>query len=146
MLVFRRDIDPGAASIWSTLFYTCTCVWQFPSHFPHPHQQTDCCLSLSGDKEMSKLHRSLASIGAGAFAGTCFWLSCYPIDVIKGRMQAAPLDPPLYKGMVHCARTLHAKEGLPAFFRGFTPCLVRSLPANAAAFFAFDLAMQYLPE
>ncbi len=27
---------------------------------------------------------------AGACAGLCYWVGTYPLDVIKGRMQAAP--------------------------------------------------------
>lgn len=29
---------------------------------------------------------------SGGCAGTAFWLSCYPIDVIKTKMQTAPVD------------------------------------------------------
>jgi solute carrier family 25 (mitochondrial carnitine/acylcarnitine transporter), member 20/29 len=87
--------------------------------------------------------RSLTAIIAGAFAGTTFWLSCYPIDVIKGRMQAAPVDQP-YRSLRQCAASLYQAEGVRGFFRGFTPCLIRSVPANSAAFLAFDFTMRQL--
>lgn len=88
-----------------------------------------------------------ASVTSGAVAGTSFWLSCYPIDVIKNRMQTAPDgSPPKYKGFLDCTKTIYRVEGWRAFFKGFTPCLMRSVPANAAAFTAFELAMSVLPK
>jgi len=87
----------------------------------------------------------LASIAAGGCAGTSYWLSCYPIDVIKNRMQTAPIGNSPYKGFMHCAQTIYQKEGWRAFFKGFTPCLIRSLPANASAFFAFEFVFHSLP-
>jgi len=87
-----------------------------------------------------------ASIAAGACAGTSFWLSCYPIDVVKNRMQTGGIKNPKYKGMLHCFRTIYVEEGWRAFFKGFTPCLIRSVPANSAAFFAFEVVYHMLPE
>ncbi|PRP80512.1 mitochondrial substrate carrier family protein [Planoprotostelium fungivorum] len=85
----------------------------------------------------------LASITAGACAGTAFWLSCYPIDVIKNRIQTEPDIPgkkKLYdRGILQCAKTIYKREGAAAFFKGLTPCLIRSVPANSAAFFAFEV-------
>jgi len=100
-------------------------------------------------KEKEHSISPLASIASGAFAGTCFWLSCYPIDVIKNRMQTAPIDfsnSHRYPGIIDCTRSIWKEGGYRAFFKGFTPCLLRSLPANAAAFFAFDLVFNLLPK
>lgn len=88
--------------------------------------------------------RSISAIGSGAFAGTAFWLSCYPIDVVKGRMQAAPVEAP-FPSVWSCVHGIYAQGGLRAFFRGFTPCLLRSVPANSAAFLAYDFATRHLP-
>ena len=42
---------------------------------------------------------------AGSMAGVAYWLSCYPLDVVKNRMQAAPdSTPPRYRGMVRQLR------------------------------------------
>jgi solute carrier family 25 carnitine/acylcarnitine transporter 20/29 len=43
-------------------------------------------------------------------------------------------------------RSIWAKEGLRGFFVGFSPCVVRAFPANAAAFMGFEMAMRFLPE
>ena len=53
--------------------------------------------------------------------------------------------PAKYNGIIHCAKTIYAQEGWRAFFKGFTPCLLRSVPANSAAFFAFELVYHSLP-
>eukprot|EP00054_Salpingoeca_dolichothecata_P007802 m.44687 g.44687 ORF g.44687 m.44687 type:complete len:320 (-) comp17300_c0_seq2:28-987(-) len=87
-----------------------------------------------------------ASLLGGGLAGFCYWLSCYPVDVIKNRIQSAPdTSPPLYKNFRHAARTIYQKEGVRGFFAGLGPCAVRAFPANAAAFFGFELAMRILP-
>lgn len=89
---------------------------------------------LTDDAENRKLSPG-ASILAGGLTGFCYWLSCYPMDVIKNRIQAAPdVKPPVYRGIVHTAQVIYARDGLKGFFAGFTPCLVRAFPANAACF------------
>ena len=87
------------------------------------------------------------SVLSGGLAGVCYWLSCYPMDVVKNRIQAAPdIKPPQFDGMVGAFRTIYRAEGLRGFFVGFTPCALRAVPANAAAFTAFETAMRLLPE
>ncbi len=87
-----------------------------------------------------------SSIAAGGLTGICYWLSCYPIDVIKNRIQAAPdRTPPVYRGMGDAARAIYGEAGVRGFFRGFVPCILRAFPANASCFVAFELAMRYLP-
>ena len=95
-------------------------------------------------REKLPIHFALVS---GGSAGICYWLSWYPIDVIKNRMQGAPdISPPRYNGFVHAVRTIYAKEGWRAFFAGFTPCAMREFPANAATFVGFEMALRILPE
>jgi solute carrier family 25 carnitine/acylcarnitine transporter 20/29 len=87
-----------------------------------------------------------ASVIAGAASGLCYWLSCYPIDVVKNRIQAAPdLAVPVYKNMRDAFRHVYRVDGVRGFFVGFSAAAVRSLPANAAAFTAFEFAMRLLP-
>jgi solute carrier family 25 carnitine/acylcarnitine transporter 20/29 len=87
-----------------------------------------------------------AAVLAGGGAGICYWLSCYPMDVIKARLLAQPdVSPPKYRGIVHVAREIYRLEGGKAFFKGFTPCILRAFPANAAAFTAFEVMMSILP-
>ena len=87
-----------------------------------------------------------AAVVAGGSAGVCYWLSCYPIDVVKNRLMAAPdQSPPVYRNTRDVVRQIWRKEGARGFLVGFTPCAVRAFPANAAAFLGFELAMRTLP-
>ena len=46
--------------------------------------------------------------------------------------------------MIATARKLYAANGLRGFFRGFSPCMARSVPANAATFYAYELVRSML--
>jgi len=88
-----------------------------------------------------------AAILAGGLTGFCYWLSCYPMDVIKNRIQAAPDSRvPLYRNWRHAAQHIRRTDGWRGFAVGFVPCVLRAFPANAAAFLGFELAMRLLPE
>ena len=41
---------------------------------------------------------------AGGLGGTAFWLACYPLDVVKSKIQIDSFTQPQYKGMVDCAK------------------------------------------
>ena len=41
---------------------------------------------------------------AGGLGGTAFWLACYPLDVVKSKIQIDSFTRPQYKGMVDCAK------------------------------------------
>ena len=49
-----------------------------------------------------------ASIASGAVAGICYWLSCYPIDVIKNRLQVCACV-----CVCVCAREVYWQQGGP---------------------------------
>jgi solute carrier family 25 carnitine/acylcarnitine transporter 20/29 len=94
-----------------------------------------------------------AAVIAGGCSGICYWLSCYPMDVVKNKIMAMPdsnsnsnSNRPVYKNMRDAFRQVYRKEGIRGFFVGFTPCAIRAFPANAAAFLGFELAMRILPE
>lgn len=83
--------------------------------------------------------------GFGALSGTALWLMVYPLDVVKSLMQTDNLQKPKFgRSMVTVARTLYAKEGAKAFFKGFGPTMLRAAPANGATFATFELAMRLL--
>lgn len=87
------------------------------------------------------------AVMAGSVTGVAYWLSCYPLDVLKNRMQAvADVRPPVYKSLRHAATELYAAEGARGFFVGFAPCLLRAVPANAACFLAYEAVLKVLPE
>ena len=83
---------------------------------------------------------------AGGVAGFVYWFPAMPFDTLKTRMMAMPDGerPPRYAGTADCARKLYAEAGVRGFYRGFQVALLRAVPANAAAFTAFDVVMRSL--
>jgi solute carrier family 25 carnitine/acylcarnitine transporter 20/29 len=75
---------------------------------------------------------------AGGFGGTAFWLGCYPLDVIKSKLQVDSYSNPRYSGILDCGRQVVAAEGVHGLFRGFVPALARSFPANAVCFAVYE--------
>ncbi|KAJ2233067.1 Mitochondrial carrier protein ymc2 [Coemansia sp. RSA 485] len=96
-------------------------------------------------KSRSELSSGLVCL-FGAAAGFAMWLTSYPIDVIKSKMQTDGFagSARKYSGTVDCAKQVMAQEGFKGFFRGITPCLLRAAPANAATFIGFEMAMRVL--
>ena len=83
-----------------------------------------------------------ALIAAGGLAGTAFWGGMYPIDVVQSKLQTQPYWQPQSRGILDCGRHVLQKEGIHGLYRGLFPCLLRSFPANATSFVAYELAMQ----
>lgn len=85
-------------------------------------------------------------LAAGSIGGFGYWAVTYPIDVIKSAIQADSIVPSerRFRGIPDCARQLWAEGGVPRFFKGVTPCLMRAAPANAACFWLFQKTAQLL--
>ena len=83
---------------------------------------------------------------SGGLAGSLSWLCCYPLDVVKSRLQAqgAGGAPPQYKGIMDCIRTSARQEGRQVFWRGLGPSLARAFLVNGAIFSAYELSLRYL--
>ena len=65
-----------------------------------------------------------------------YWVCCYPLDIIKSAIQTDSIYPGArkYAGWGDAARQLWREGGVKRFTAGIAPCLLRSFPANAAAF------------
>lgn len=88
---------------------------------------------------------SIPKIGvAGSVAGILFWLSIFPVDVVKTRIQTDSLDKPLYKGIVDCFKKTYHSNGLPGFFKGFLPCMLRAIPVNGVVFMLYEVLYRHL--
>eukprot|EP00471_Norrisiella_sphaerica_P009550 CAMPEP_0184494732 /NCGR_PEP_ID=MMETSP0113_2-20130426/29453_1 /TAXON_ID=91329 /ORGANISM="Norrisiella sphaerica, Strain BC52" /LENGTH=328 /DNA_ID=CAMNT_0026880607 /DNA_START=55 /DNA_END=1041 /DNA_ORIENTATION=- len=81
---------------------------------------------------------------AGGWAGGVAWLSTYPFDVIRNRMQGDAADPAKrrYRHMWHCAHEIWLREGFHGFFKGLTICMFRAIPVNACIFTTYTAAMR----
>lgn len=87
-----------------------------------------------------------ALLASGSTGGIAYWLSCYPLDVIKSRVQLRA-TPPTGTPVQYIARevkTIVAESGFAGLFRGLSPSLLRSIPAAASTFAAFELTREYL--
>ncbi|XP_060684481.1 mitochondrial basic amino acids transporter [Hemiscyllium ocellatum] len=81
---------------------------------------------------------------AGGMSGIASWISTYPIDVIKSRMQADGVGGiNQYSGIMDCIRQSYQKEGWQVFAKGLTSTLLRAFPVNAATFATVTLFLMY---
>lgn len=90
---------------------------------------------------------------SGSCGGILNWLACYPLDVLKSRIQLS--DTPLPKGfggplvfkyVSEEAKKIYRAEGARAFLVGLSPTLLRAIPAAAATFTTFELVKGALEE
>lgn len=139
--IVRREGIKGLYRGW-----TATVIRDAPSHavyfgtyeymreLLHPGCRTDSEESLS------------TMLVSGGLAGSLSWLCCYPLDVVKSRLQAqgAGGAPPQYHGIMDCIRTSARQEGNKVFWRGLGPSLARAFLVNGAIFSAYELSLRYL--
>lgn len=89
-----------------------------------------------------------ALLASGSTGGIAYWLSCYPLDVVKSRIQLHQF-PPRSRPWTYInseLRSIVVEAGLLGLFRGLTPSLLRSIPAAASTFAAFELTRDFLRE
>ena len=85
-------------------------------------------------------------IAAGT-GGFLYWFLTYPTDVIKSSMQSDELDRSKrrFSGYINCARKLYTEDGgWRRFYRGFAPCLMRSIPANITMLYVVEVCRRFL--
>lgn len=81
---------------------------------------------------------------AGGLAGVASWISCYPLDVIKTRLQAQTKASMKYSGIVDCFRKSVEKDGYGVLFRGLGTAVARAFVVNGAIFAAYELSLRCL--
>eukprot|EP01104_Vermistella_antarctica_P009334 TRINITY_DN238_c0_g4_i4.p1 TRINITY_DN238_c0_g4~~TRINITY_DN238_c0_g4_i4.p1 ORF type:complete len:254 (-),score=38.80 TRINITY_DN238_c0_g4_i4:89-850(-) len=97
----------------------------------------------------------LAVAGSGALSGMCAWLSCFPLDVIKSRIQAnkalkltngplgvQPLVPGHGQSSLAIARTVLRSHGVRGFYKGAGTCAVRALLVSSTRFSAYEMTLK----
>lgn len=71
----------------------------------------------------------------GGLAGEALWLSSYPFDVVKSKMQSDGLGADRkYQSMRDCFAKTYRGEGLRGFWKGIGPTLLRAMPVSAGTF------------
>eukprot|EP01133_Synstelium_polycarpum_P005928 gene5928-6867_t len=83
---------------------------------------------------------------AGGVGGMSYWTLTYPIDVIKSSIQTDAIQPSQrrYANLIDCASKIYRQQGIAGFYKGFTPCFIRSMPANAACFVLYEKAREIM--
>lgn len=81
---------------------------------------------------------------AGGMAGLAFWGPVYPVDVIKTLIQTDSGAKRKYNGMLDCFRQTVRTGGIGAVYKGIGPCILRSFPANAVTFYAYEWTKKQL--
>jgi len=91
-----------------------------------------------------------AVLFGGGMAGVLSWVTTYPQDVIKSRLQADAFGASqMYRGPLHCLKLSLKEEGHSFLFRGIGSTVIRAFPMNAVTFGVFTLVMKkwgYKPE
>ncbi|KAK0167308.1 hypothetical protein PV327_004725 [Microctonus hyperodae] len=77
---------------------------------------------------------------AGAVGGTVLWLVIFPADVVKSRIQVQNLKEPALQIMKNIVRN----EGITALYNGLKPTLIRTIPATATLFVAYEYTKKIL--
>lgn len=130
-----RD-SPGSAA-WVYVQPSRTSLTRFASYFA-AYEATKLAITPKG-KDPGDLNLGSIMVAGGA-AGVAMWSIAIPPDTIKSRLQGAPAG--TYSGFMDCARQLVAKDGMGALFKGLGPAMVRAVPANAATFLGYEVAMK----
>jgi len=86
------------------------------------------------------------AFAAGSIGGVSYWIFTYPLDAVRGCMHADNVDKSQrkYAGWFDCVRQLYAQGGIKRFYKGYTPCLLRAVPANGTFFFMAEHAKSWL--
>jgi solute carrier family 25 (mitochondrial carnitine/acylcarnitine transporter), member 20/29 len=93
---------------------------------------------------------------SGGIAGVITWVSIYPLDAIKTRVQtqsqvelpgeSRPLLEPVRKSSsaLQIARSMYRTEGLRAFYSGLGVCSLRAFVVNAVQWYMYETIMSLL--
>jgi len=72
---------------------------------------------------------------AGGMAGTVSWIICYPMDVLKSRVQSDGVNGmQKYNGVLDCLKKSLKHEGPTFLTRGLNSTIIRAFPTNAVTF------------
>ncbi|XP_021298564.1 mitochondrial arginine transporter BAC2 [Herrania umbratica] len=82
---------------------------------------------------------------AGGLAGVASWICCYPLDVVKTRVQAqSPSSPQKYNGIIDCLQKSVKHDGFGVLWRGLGTAVARAFVVNGAIFSAYEIALRCL--
>ena len=81
----------------------------------------------------------------GGLAGEMLWITSYPFDVIKSKMQCDGFGPSQrYKSMRDAFAQTWRQEAFLGFWRGIGPTLLRAMPVSAGTFATVEFTMRLI--
>lgn len=81
----------------------------------------------------------------GGLAGEVLWLSSYPFDVVKSKLQSDGLEEKQrYANMRDAFKQTYRGEGLRGFWKGIGPTLLRAAPVSAGTFAVVEMTMKLI--
>mmetsp|Transcript_3086 Transcript_3086/g.4342 ORF Transcript_3086/g.4342 Transcript_3086/m.4342 type:complete len:337 (+) Transcript_3086:284-1294(+) len=102
---------------------------------------------ISENKNTSLKHDIPLTISAlaGGISGAFTWAVIYPFDVIKTRIQTAPLDASIeQRRITYLANQILKENGCRGLFRGLGVTLLRAFPVNGIIFPVYEFTLQQL--
>lgn len=104
---------------------------------------------MNADAARNNINRedisTLKIAGYGGLAGEMLWISSYPFDVIKSKMQSDGFGKDQqYRSMRDCFAKVYRAEGLRGFWKGIAPTLLRALPVSAGTFATVEVTMKLI--
>lgn len=88
---------------------------------------------------------TLKVAGYGGLAGEMLWISSYPFDVVKSKMQSDGFGKEQkYKSMRDCFAKTWRAEGMGGFWKGIGPTLLRAMPVSAGTFATVEVTMRLI--
>ncbi|XP_060532437.1 mitochondrial ornithine transporter 1 [Cylas formicarius] len=76
---------------------------------------------------------------AGGVGGGLFWTLTYPVDVAKSRIQVTGSN----DNLVQTILSIVKNEGLGTLYNGLKPTLIRTIPATATLFAAYEYSKKF---
>lgn len=109
-------------------------------------------LVTSSDSHLGDRITILGSLSCGGLAGMGSKAILYPLDVVKKRLQISGWQDarsglgatPHYKNMVSCIKKVALNEGILAFYKGFTPALIKAVSTTSLHFMVYEYVCQVM--
>ncbi|WAQ99706.1 ORNT1-like protein [Mya arenaria] len=81
---------------------------------------------------------------SGGVGGVCLWVTIFPADVVKSRVQVASTAGMLEPTFRSVIKQIYKEEGIQALYKGLGPTVLRTFPATGALFLAYETTKKWL--
>lgn len=108
------------------------------------YQLTTQAWQTATNQTETKKKDTLGILICGGLAGIATWVSIFPLDVVKTRVQtqASKQIPDNWRA-TRVAKDVIRNEGFRVFFRGLTVCSIRAFVVNAVQWATYEWVMDY---